>query len=1021
MPEFGWRPESSALFLGLVIPLSPRCRSFTGTIAFTRSPSCGTVSMVTNERNNKAAPYWFPVLVMALLAIGLATRIYGAWCLRYNLNPDAGVVALMVKHLAEGSDFPVFFYGQPYMGSFEPLVSALLCKLFGVSGFLVCLGTALLGFLTLPVIYCWARDLSSSRTAGIAALCWCLVGPFGYFHYQISPRGGYAATLLFGTLVLWLSGRLIVRERQGCPQGAAWFLLLGVLAGLGWWSNQLITAALVTSALLLVMLLSPRLLLRRFLFALAGFALGSWPFWWWNATHQWASFGFLETFAQQPMAEGLLWFFGERLPDLLDLVEASVWRKLMLGAIYIAAALVTGWVTLRAPRKRQLSESVFGLMLFSFILVSALIFSTSHFAAMPSPRYLLPLVPVMAVMLGVMTARLQSVFPVAFAWLAWLPLLTLIFFQWPALHWAGKRARGEAAYQRQIEAVGTFLNARGVEASYIPYSLYAWHFALRESVCLSELELDRFPPYSRKAELASRIAVFANVGGLNEFLEAYGGSARIEQPGDVALHTNFAPPSSALRALPVEAMAQMVDSKGRDALKLATDCNLDTWWESAADEGEDEWIEIRFQKPERVALVRLLCFPQYPPELQVEGRLPGGAWQALTPVLPATGYFWQGPRPYFGDWLYRLNIVLAPVTVEALRLRRIGIKFGIRELQCFAPDEPATTTEAQAFPELARLVQERGINRLYCDRWVANALHRTLGDALQVPLEPTLFKEVSGRLGVQMHLTPHTGILVRREDAASCQEVLAERLVVMRGTAVGPWLLLDFDAEHWSDEQAEELGLHWAGFTCFLERNKQWAVTLARRADQCCRHGLNSLAAVLLGRAYIVYPNYHPVIERLATVLPEDAIWRKESVRLAKPETAAEIKFPNGVTFVGLTLSSRQVRADEWLVIRYYWQYPTKPLAEQVRVFVHFQGERGLFQDDHPLTRPAAADEQPLPEIFMAERSVRVPAELPAGHYAIKLGLFQPKAGGKRLRADTRLPHEKNAVILPVSLEVVPH
>ena len=114
-------------------------------------------------RDSRRKDFWFPALVLALLAIGLATRIYGAWCFRFNLNPDASVVALMVKHMAEGRDFPVFFYGQAYMGTFEPMVSAALCRLFGCSGFMVCLGTALLGFCTLPFIYRWARDLDSRR------------------------------------------------------------------------------------------------------------------------------------------------------------------------------------------------------------------------------------------------------------------------------------------------------------------------------------------------------------------------------------------------------------------------------------------------------------------------------------------------------------------------------------------------------------------------------------------------------------------------------------------------------------------------------------------------------------------------------------------------------------------------------------------------------------------------------------------------------------------------------------------
>ena len=976
----------------------------------------------------------FSMLVLALLAIGLAVRLYGAWCFRFNLNSDASVVALMAKHMAEGRDFPVFFYGQAYMGSFEPMVSAVLYRLFGYSGFMVCLGTALLGFCTLPIIYRWACDLDT-RTAGIAALAWCLVGPCGYFHYQVSPRGSYAATLFFGTLVLWLSARMIVRERQASPerfaqasqgdqQASPWYFLLGLLAGIGWWSNQLTTATLITAALLFALFMLPRLFGRRTLAAAAGFVLGSLPLWWWNATHQWTTFNFMGTFGQRTVWDGLGLFFLDRFPEILDLDSPTHWRNLIGVSIYIMATLITAGVMLNAGRKHRLAASVFGLMLFSFILVSALIFSTSRFAGMNSPRYLLPLVPVMAVMVGVMTARLQAWLPVALAWVAWLPLLFLISFQLPALQGFGKYARGKEAYQRQIESVGTFLRARGVEAAYIPYSIYAWNFALRETHCFSLLPMDRYPPYSRQAELADQIAVFGNEGDVAEFLNAYGGTARIDQMAGVCLHTAFAPPDFTPSILPVGTAERIVDSKGHDALALVTDRKLDTWWESDSVEGADEWVEIRFRKPERVGLVRLLCFPKYPPELQIEGLEPGGTWQPLTSVLPSSYYFWSGPRLYFGDWLYRVNIVFTPVTVEALRLRCIGAKFGIRELQWFAPAEPAVP-DSQAFPELVNLIRERSINRLYCDRWVANALHRTCGQAIQVPLDPTFFEETTRRLGAEMRLTPHTGILARREDAGVCREVLSKRLVNARETTVGPWVLFDFEAAHWSDTQAGDLGLQWSGFACFMTRNKLRAATLVHRADAAYRNGNRSQAMDLLLQANRMYPNYHPVTDRLTWWLEADGrkneavAWRNQSAHLARPETNAEIRFHNGATFRGMTLSNCRVRPGETFIIRYYWQYPTKSFRNLPQVFVHFLGEHGLFQDDHPLPRLAGADDQPLPEIFMSSHTLRVPSDLAAGPYIVKIGLFRPEAHGKRIRADTDLPGEHGAFTLPVTIEVM--
>ena len=152
-------------------------------------------------------PQFHSIAVAILLLAGLAVRIGGAWVYRHDTSVDRCRVGIMAKHMAEGRDFPVFFYGGAYLGSFEPAVSAVFCRLLGPTGFALNLGTALLGFLLLPVAYLWARE-AAGRHAGLVAMLVCLFGPFGYFYFLASPRGGYAATLLSMALVLWWTGRV---------------------------------------------------------------------------------------------------------------------------------------------------------------------------------------------------------------------------------------------------------------------------------------------------------------------------------------------------------------------------------------------------------------------------------------------------------------------------------------------------------------------------------------------------------------------------------------------------------------------------------------------------------------------------------------------------------------------------------------------------------------------------------------------------------------------------------------------
>ncbi len=100
---------------------------------------------------------WANTLTGLLLAIGAAQLVACAWFLRNSTSPDYATVVLMARHMAAGKGFPVFFYGQAYMGSLEPAASALLCWLFGPSPFNVCLGTVFFGLL-LFVLTASSRD-----------------------------------------------------------------------------------------------------------------------------------------------------------------------------------------------------------------------------------------------------------------------------------------------------------------------------------------------------------------------------------------------------------------------------------------------------------------------------------------------------------------------------------------------------------------------------------------------------------------------------------------------------------------------------------------------------------------------------------------------------------------------------------------------------------------------------------------------------------------------------------------------
>ena len=244
-----------------------------------------------NEYQNKAADRRWTLIVTLVVLIGLGLRVFKAWTLRYSTEPDSSICALMVKHMVEGRDIPVFFYGQAYMGNTESLVSAALCQLLGLvpTNFMVILGTALVGTFLLPVLYLFGRD-AGNRRAGLLAMLFCLVGSDTNFHYAVSPHGAYMTLMVCGLFTVWLACRLANRLAREATIPPLHYLALGLIAGLGWWGTQLVIVFLSTAASLLLLRCRWSLVRIGLPLSLAGFFLGGLPWWVWNATHQLAKF-----------------------------------------------------------------------------------------------------------------------------------------------------------------------------------------------------------------------------------------------------------------------------------------------------------------------------------------------------------------------------------------------------------------------------------------------------------------------------------------------------------------------------------------------------------------------------------------------------------------------------------------------------------------------------------------------------------------------------------------------------------
>jgi hypothetical protein len=124
---------------------------------------------------------------------------------------DECVLGLMAKHVAQGKEFPVFFYGQHYaLSSVEAAAGALGFLGFGVSA--VSLKLAMLALWTVGILFVF---LAQSRFVGASRSFWItsvlLLNPV-WAAWSMKAGGGYITAFTATAVLLWLLTRDRTRE-----------------------------------------------------------------------------------------------------------------------------------------------------------------------------------------------------------------------------------------------------------------------------------------------------------------------------------------------------------------------------------------------------------------------------------------------------------------------------------------------------------------------------------------------------------------------------------------------------------------------------------------------------------------------------------------------------------------------------------------------------------------------------------------------------------------------------------------
>jgi hypothetical protein len=227
------------------------------------------------------------ILIMIVLATLLRfILIYLHWPIT---NSDEGSMGLLARHIAYNGEWPIFYYGQAYMGPIEGYIAAPLFHLFGSSTFILRLGLLPFFLLFLVCMYYLTRLLFTQKLAIFTVLLLCF-GSDEIIARQVKAVGEYPELVFFAAfislVVIWLALSSSTTEQQTrtTPRRIFIYGVLGLVAGIAIWVDFLILPFIGTAIVLLLLFCRRELLSWAGLSMLAGIVIGILPLLYYNIT-----------------------------------------------------------------------------------------------------------------------------------------------------------------------------------------------------------------------------------------------------------------------------------------------------------------------------------------------------------------------------------------------------------------------------------------------------------------------------------------------------------------------------------------------------------------------------------------------------------------------------------------------------------------------------------------------------------------------------------------------------------------
>lgn len=677
--------------------------------------------------------------------MGVSVLSRGLTILTPDLWFDEAIVGIMSLRVMDG-DFPVFFYGQNFMGSLEAFLAGSLFQFVGPSPLALELLPVILSLIFLILLYHVSKTFFDQETA-LISIALLSIPPLFLLRWSHEARPHYPLVLMFGNFLLLIAHSLIYRVVVPMTRRLL-FVLLGLLSGLAWWTNYLSIVYILPVGLFLFLKDKKVLFSKDILFLFFFFLVGSLPLWVYNLFHQFPITGIANPGAASNIIPYLKDFFINAFPILLGFLPPLSRDRLDLAGYLIIGPIFMAAILYYVYRFRQSIQSIVmlslpetkggELLLFIFLFNIVLHLFTNYGIRLSDndQKYLLPLYTCLPVFLSLLLSDLKKIS----AGLSYGLLGLVLFFNltgnlrhdgWPFFN--PKEFSNFQEREKVRDRLIDFLTKKGYRRFYCVTDGYQLTFKSKEALISAHPYQESCLKYADLVDASPNPAYLfeGEDQGFEENMKAIGGTYRkVKAPDGHLIYTGFTPPKEAYRMIERNLWRGTSDHYPEEAHR-AFDGNVSTGWGTGTHQKQGTFFLLDLGRVETVG--KISCIPanyrQVPAGYEVALSLEGKNWQSAARVPEYRGpIFWSGSTPMTRVRHGRVETVFPPQPCRFVKISLLrdsdANPWSINELFLFSPDYEKGKIRTdppgnQEIDHLLAFLKAQKIGFVYTDHWLS--------------------------------------------------------------------------------------------------------------------------------------------------------------------------------------------------------------------------------------------------------------------------------------------------------------